>query len=136
MNSAHSSNEPTLQPTLIGYIETTQDRCLLFEACLSGLLHHIPRFPRQCELQRLIRSGNIFVYADPPTGPGPWDDGKNRIFVGREDILRIEREHSGPDALMKKSGTILLAGVLHHFVSLLQNQRHSEWDLGETFGEL
>lgn len=129
MKSAPSPNEPTPQPTLIGYIETTQDTCLLFEACLSGVLPHIPRFPRQRELQRLLYAGNIFVYAEPPNDPGSWDDGKSWTFVGWGDGLRIEREHSGPDTLMKNSGNIVLRGFRHNFVSYYTIKDTLNWTL-------
>ncbi|KAJ6012585.1 Global transcription regulator sge1 [Penicillium canescens] len=34
-----------LEPTFTGYVATTQDAVLLFEACLTGDLHHVPRRP-------------------------------------------------------------------------------------------
>ena len=116
MNSATSSNGPALYPTTVGYIETDQDKSSIIDACLSGELCHIPRFPQQRELRHLIRSGNIFVFADYPTGSGDWNDGKSWTLVGWENGLRIEREHNRPNALMKKSGTLVHLGVSHHFV--------------------
>lgn len=68
-------------------------------------------------MQYLLRSGNIFVYADVSTGPGHWDDGKNWAFIRWEDGLRVEREHDRPDTLRKKSGTIVHQDVSHYFVS-------------------
>ena len=71
------STLPTLQPTLVGHVVADlEDARLIVEACLSGTLYHIFRFPRQHKLQDLLGSGNVFVYAEIPIGKGNWDHGK------------------------------------------------------------
>ncbi len=117
MSSSPTSTERILQPTYFGHIATKQDQYLLLEACLSGVLHHIPRFPRTNELQHVVRSGNIFIYAEIPTGTGDWEDGKDWMFLGREDGFLVKREHFGHDGLFKKSGSIVVQGVPHNVVS-------------------
>ncbi|KAH8689646.1 camp independent regulatory protein [Talaromyces proteolyticus] len=47
-----------LEPTYHGYVATTQDALILFEACLTGVLHHVPRRPHDRERSHLVRSGN------------------------------------------------------------------------------
>lgn len=46
---------------LVRYIGTTRDKSFLIEACLFGILNHVPR---QREVRHLVRSGNILVCAD------------------------------------------------------------------------
>ncbi|EED12497.1 camp independent regulatory protein [Talaromyces stipitatus ATCC 10500] len=47
-----------LEPTYHGYVATTQDALILFEACLTGVLPHVPRRPHDRERNHLVRSGN------------------------------------------------------------------------------
>ena len=117
MESLTTSTQPTLQPTFVGHVANSEDALLVVEACLSGKMHHISRFPRQNELQGLVQSGNTFVYADVPTGKGDWDHGKNWMVLGREDGILIQREHFGPDGLFKKSGSFIVQGLHHNIVS-------------------
>ncbi|KAF4450583.1 hypothetical protein F53441_6244 [Fusarium austroafricanum] len=63
-----------LQPTYQGFINTTLDALVVFEACLSGQLNHVPRRPHDRERQDLIRSGNIFVYEEHASGIKRWTD--------------------------------------------------------------
>lgn len=115
--SATASNECVLQPTYVGYIAGMLDKLLLLEACLSGKLHHLPRFPWQRELQHIVRSGNIFIYEETATGVGKWDDGRDWVFIRQEHELCVEREHSASNPLMKKSGRIIHQGVHHYIIS-------------------
>lgn len=115
MNVATSLNGPAIQPTLIGYIYTSNDVLLLIEACRSGTLNYIPRFPEQNEVQALVSSGNIFVYADFLTGREHWNDGMSWTLLGLENGI-IQYEHNGPDALIKRSETLLCRQIRHHFV--------------------
>lgn len=64
-----------LQPTFHGHVATTFDALLLFEACLSGILPHVPRRPHDRERQDLIRSGNVFIYEEQSSGIKRWTDG-------------------------------------------------------------
>ncbi len=107
----------SFRPTYIGLGETKKDARLLFTACLSGILRHAPRYPKGDELQSLIRSGHIFVYADPATGIRNWDDGKEWEYLRDEDGFRIERQGSSRDGLYKRSMSIVKKGVTHHIVS-------------------
>lgn len=105
MYSFITSTQPTLQPTFVGHVANLEDALLIVEACLSGILYHMNRFPQQHELQDLIGSGNTFVYAEFPTGKGNWDHGKDWMVLGREDGVLVQREHFGPDGFFMKSGS-------------------------------
>ncbi|KAK5069355.1 Global transcription regulator sge1 [Lithohypha guttulata] len=65
----------TLQPTFTGYVGTTQDALILFEACLQ---EHLPlalqRIPDR-EKSTLIKSGAVFVYDENTSGIKRWTDG-------------------------------------------------------------
>ncbi|KAJ5613064.1 hypothetical protein N7510_006258 [Penicillium lagena] len=64
-----------LEPTFTGYVATTQDALLLFEACLTGVLHHVPRRPHDRERSQLVRSGSVFIYEENSSGIKRWTDG-------------------------------------------------------------
>ncbi|CAI7573032.1 unnamed protein product [Penicillium bialowiezense] len=64
-----------LEPTFNGYVATTQDALLLFEACLTGVLHHVPRRPHDRERTHLVRSGSVFIYEENSSGIKRWTDG-------------------------------------------------------------
>jgi len=68
MNVATSLNGSIIQLTLIDYIYTSNNVLLLIEACRSETLNYISRFSEQNEVQALVSSENIFVYADFLTG--------------------------------------------------------------------
>ncbi|KAF2965774.1 hypothetical protein GQX73_g7802 [Xylaria multiplex] len=73
-----SANEPaggTLYPTFQGFISSTMDALILFEACLSGPLAHVSRRPHDRERQELIQSGNVFIYEEHSSGIKRWTDG-------------------------------------------------------------
>ncbi|KAK1487025.1 Gti1/Pac2 family protein [Colletotrichum tamarilloi] len=69
-----NSNVP-LNPTFIGHVASTLDALVLFEACLSSALHHVPRRPHDRERQDLIKSGNVFIYEEHSSGIKRWTDG-------------------------------------------------------------
>ncbi|KAL4899661.1 hypothetical protein BDW74DRAFT_108053 [Aspergillus multicolor] len=64
-----------LEPTFQGYVATTQDALILFEACLTGVLHHVPRRPHDRERSHLVRSGAVFIYEENSSGIKRWTDG-------------------------------------------------------------
>ncbi|KAH7144644.1 Gti1/Pac2 family-domain-containing protein, partial [Dactylonectria estremocensis] len=64
-----------LNPTFEGHIASTIDALILFEACLSGQLNHVPRRPHDRERQDLIKSGNVFIYEEHASGIKRWTDG-------------------------------------------------------------
>ncbi|KAF1812043.1 hypothetical protein P152DRAFT_398324, partial [Eremomyces bilateralis CBS 781.70] len=66
---------PALSPTWKGFVHTTMDAMMIFEACLSGYLHHIPRRPHDKERPELITSGSCFVYEENASGIKRWTDG-------------------------------------------------------------
>ncbi|KAF9570954.1 hypothetical protein EC968_001144 [Mortierella alpina] len=60
--------------TFHGYIETTQDTLLIFEACRRGLLPRICRRLQEKE-RRIIQSGTVFVFDERESGIKRWTDG-------------------------------------------------------------
>ncbi|KAJ6782910.1 hypothetical protein PWT90_04899 [Aphanocladium album] len=64
-----------LVPTFEGHISSTLDALMLFEACLNGILNHVPRRPHDRERQDLIKSGNVFIYEEHASGIKRWTDG-------------------------------------------------------------
>ncbi|KAF4975621.1 hypothetical protein FZEAL_7612 [Fusarium zealandicum] len=70
-----SSPTNPLLPTFEGHIGSTVDALILFEACLSGQLNHVPRRPHDRERQDLIKSGNVFIYEEHASGIKRWTDG-------------------------------------------------------------
>ncbi|KAK6952742.1 hypothetical protein Daesc_005036 [Daldinia eschscholtzii] len=64
-----------LHPTFRGYIASTMDALILFEACLNGRLSHVPRRPHDRERSTLIVSGNVFIYEEHSSGIKRWTDG-------------------------------------------------------------
>jgi hypothetical protein len=64
-----------LHPTYQGYVATTYDALILFEACLAGKLLHVPRRPHDRERSSLIQSGNVFIYEEHASGIKRWTDG-------------------------------------------------------------
>ncbi|KAI8319737.1 hypothetical protein GQ54DRAFT_299120 [Martensiomyces pterosporus] len=61
--------------TYHGYIETTDDALLIFEACRLGMLQRVSR--RLCEDERrCIQSGSVFVWDESESGIRRWTDGK------------------------------------------------------------
>lgn len=96
-NTTSMSDEPdSLEPTYIGYIATTMDALILFDACISGLFKYTHRRLTIPERQDLIKSGSVFVYSKKLTGIARWTDGK---FWSPSRMLAnflIYRELDGP----------------------------------------
>jgi Gti1/Pac2 family transcription factor len=69
------SGTAVLEPTYHGYVATTQDALILFEACLTGVLPHVPRRPHDRERSHLVRSGSVFIYEENTSGIKRWTDG-------------------------------------------------------------
>jgi hypothetical protein len=66
----------SLEPTFFGYVATSNDALLIFEACRgNGLLQKVSRRPHDRERDRLIKSGNIFVFDEQSSGIRRWTDG-------------------------------------------------------------
>ncbi|ORZ25606.1 Gti1/Pac2 family-domain-containing protein [Absidia repens] len=60
--------------TFYGYIETTTDTLLVFEACRRGILPKITRRLQEKE-RGLIRSGTVLVFDERESGIKRWTDG-------------------------------------------------------------
>lgn len=81
MNSATSSNEPTLQPTLVSDIRQTETNPYLSKlACLEYWITY--RVLLDSVNYGTLFAAGTFVYADPLTGSGHWNDGKNWTLIG------------------------------------------------------
>ena len=63
----------SVQLTYTGYVATTNDALILFEACLSGRLYHVRRRPHGRERNSLICSGYVFIYEENISGIKRWD---------------------------------------------------------------
>ncbi|KAJ2858184.1 Gluconate transport-inducing protein [Coemansia erecta] len=62
-------------PTYTGYIETTEDALLVFEACRLGILKRRSR--RLVESERKhVQSGSVFVWDEAEAGIRRWTDGR------------------------------------------------------------
>ena len=73
--SMNTDRAKPLVPTFTGFVRNTTDALILFEACLSGKLHYVPRRPHDRERSQLIQSGNIFIYEEKESGIKRWTDG-------------------------------------------------------------
>ncbi|KAG9659498.1 hypothetical protein KCU95_g19745, partial [Aureobasidium melanogenum] len=73
--SGSGSGSGPLQPTWHGFIQNSMDGLVLFEACLSGKLHHVPCRPHDRERASLIKSGSVFIYEENASGIKRWTDG-------------------------------------------------------------
>lgn len=66
----------SLEPTFYGYVATSNDALLIFEACRGNqILQKVSRRPHDRERDRLIKSGNIFVFDEQSSGIRRWTDG-------------------------------------------------------------
>lgn len=65
----------SLQPTFVGFIQTTTDALLLFQATISGVLTPVSRRPHDRERADLIKSGHVFVFNEQDSGIKRWTDG-------------------------------------------------------------
>ncbi|CEP19240.1 hypothetical protein [Parasitella parasitica] len=74
MTSKNVQKIAPVAETFYGYIETTRDSLLLFEACKRGLLPRITRRLQDKE-RILIRSGTIFCFDERESGIKRWTDG-------------------------------------------------------------
>jgi hypothetical protein len=64
----------SINKTFHGYIETTKDALLLFEACRRGILPRVNRRLQDKE-RYLIESGTIFCFDENESGIKRWTDG-------------------------------------------------------------
>ncbi|PWN46684.1 hypothetical protein IE53DRAFT_382697 [Violaceomyces palustris] len=66
--------EAISEGTFQGYVSTTHDALLIFEAVRRGIMPKITRRLREDE-RRLIRSGTVFVFDERESGIKRWTDG-------------------------------------------------------------
>ncbi|KAL7319160.1 Global transcription regulator sge1 [Mucor circinelloides] len=64
----------SVSETFHGYIETTQDSLLVFEACRRNILPKVSRRLQERE-RRMVRSGSVFVFDEKDSGIKRWTDG-------------------------------------------------------------
>jgi hypothetical protein len=58
----------SLEPTFHGFVETTMDTLLLFEACRQGLLPKVTRRLQDRERKDLVVSGTVFIFDERESG--------------------------------------------------------------------
>lgn len=76
--AAHLSSMPPivhLIPTWEGFVSSTGDALILFEAALRGDLPRTVRRPHDRERAGLIKSGSVFIYEENASGIKRWTDG-------------------------------------------------------------
>ncbi|KDN48435.1 hypothetical protein K437DRAFT_85607 [Tilletiaria anomala UBC 951] len=67
--------DPISESSWQGYVSSTQDALLLFEAAKRGHIPKIRRRLRDNERKRLIKSGQIFLFEERESGIKRWTDG-------------------------------------------------------------
>ncbi|CAG8619577.1 12181_t:CDS:2 [Ambispora leptoticha] len=63
-----------IEVTFNGFIETTQDTLLIFEACRRGILPRVSRRLQEKE-RKIVTSGSVFVFDERESGIKRWTDG-------------------------------------------------------------
>lgn len=87
-----SSQSNPVNPTFEGYVASTDDAFILFGACLSGQLNHVPRRLYSWERKDLVKSGYVFIYEEHSSGIERWTDD---VHCGPCHVLgnfRVHRE--------------------------------------------
>ncbi len=64
-----------LEATYYGFIGSTLDALILFEACIAGQVKQVSRRPRDRERERVIKSGKVLIYEENTSGIKRWSDG-------------------------------------------------------------
>lgn len=64
-----------MQPPFFGYIETTKDALLVFEAARRGMVPRVTRRLLDTEKQQMIKSGAVFIFDSSESGIRRWTDG-------------------------------------------------------------
>ncbi|KAI8367813.1 Gti1/Pac2 family-domain-containing protein, partial [Choanephora cucurbitarum] len=136
-----------INETFNGFIETTTDALLIFEACRRGILPKISRRLQDRE-RGAIRSGTIYVFDEKESGIRRWTDGlvwsPSRILAnfliyreldGRESLHQKQHMETSRDrernlvgsltdtykfkkgGLIKKTISIHLNGSIQHLIS-------------------
>jgi Gti1/Pac2 family transcription factor len=107
-----------LDATYYGFIGSTYDALILFEACIAGQIKHVSRRPQNHERERVIQSGGIFIYEENTSGIKRWTDGISwspsrilgnfliyrqlvKAFEPGEKRKAIKRSKAGPSSISK-----------------------------------
>ncbi|KAI8384192.1 Gti1/Pac2 family-domain-containing protein [Blakeslea trispora] len=94
----------SISETFYGYIETTQDCLLIFEACKRNMLPRIARRLQEKERQ-LVRSGSIFVFDEKESGIKRWTDGRiwspSRIMGNFLVYRELNKKHNAKQPIRK-----------------------------------
>lgn len=96
--------EAPIVATLHGHVASTQDALIVVEACLQGLLSHVPRRPRRAEEPLLARSGQIFVYEQRSSGITTWQDGLPWSAPVRVGNFEMRRQLATPSGMAGMNG--------------------------------
>jgi hypothetical protein len=107
-----------------GYVDSTNDALLLFEACRLGILPKVERRLSEEERTTLVRNGATFVWDEEESGVRRWTDGRvwgaSRIsgsFLVYKEVSRKKKD-SGFVGLIKKAISIYTAdGRKQHLIS-------------------
>ncbi|CAG8558067.1 2477_t:CDS:2 [Paraglomus occultum] len=101
----------SIEATFRGYIESTQDTLLIFEACRRG---HLPKICRRLQEKerKIVQSGSVFVFDERESGIKRWTDGlvwspsrilgnfliyrelDKRAPAGKKETVPVERQRS------------------------------------------
>lgn len=101
-----SFEDPPFQPTFRGYVSTTMDALILFEACLQGHLSHISRRPHDQERSSVITSGSVFIYEENTSGIQRWTDGMSWTHSSIVGSFLMYQEMDRPFSPDKKKRTM------------------------------
>lgn len=127
-----------LDATYYGFIGSTFDALILFEACIAGQIKHVFRRPQDRERGHIIQSGKIFIYEETTSGIKRWTDGISwspsrilgnfliyrqlaKAFGPGEKKKAIKKSKVGPNAISgtnqnngngRQMETLLFGGVL------------------------
>lgn len=74
LTTQRGSGAPPLVPTFYGFVPSSKDALILFEACLEGRLQFLQRRPLNRERSQLIKSGSVFIYSEKASGIKRWTD--------------------------------------------------------------
>jgi Gti1/Pac2 family transcription factor len=117
MNSASE-----LDATYYGFIGSTYDALILFEACIAGRIKHVSRRPHDRERERVIQSGRVFIYEENTSGIKRWTDGISwspsrilgnfliyrqlvKAFGPGEKKKAIKRPKAGPNGVINNNNS-------------------------------
>jgi Gti1/Pac2 family len=102
--------EVSIAPSFVGEVNTTEMARELLEDCLKGEKHHIPRQPRNTEIQK----GHVFVSEENSSGIKEWDDGF--VWDAVESPADF-KAHVNDEGLYRNIWVFEVEGLKHQVVS-------------------